>query len=151
MSARKGSSASRLFGLAGLAVLAAMAAVRVRRSTGAILETAMGEVTRPSGGPDPGLKEELVGYIVGYGLALTLTIAAFAVVYRHWASPETTLGIVFGLGLVQIIVHFRCFLHVGLRASARDDLQLILFSALIVMLMVGGTLVVLFNLRMRMM
>ena len=42
-------------------------------------------------------------------------------------------------------------LHIRLRKSARDDLQLILFSALIMILMVSGTLVILFNLRARMM
>ena len=94
---------------------------------------------------------EIITYGVGYALAFVLTIAAFALVHWHWASPPTALGIVFGLGLVQIIVHFRCFLHVTLHGPARDDLQLILFSTLIVLLMVGGTLVILFNLRMRMM
>ncbi len=59
--------------------------------------------------------------------------------------------LVFGLALVQAVVHFRCFLHIDLSARPRDDLQLILFSTLIIALMVGGTLVVLFNLRMRMM
>jgi GH15 family glucan-1,4-alpha-glucosidase len=49
------------------------------------------------------------------------------------------------------IVHFRFFLHISLRKSARDDLQLMLFSALIVILMVSGTLIILFNLRARMM
>ncbi len=58
---------------------------------------------------------------------------------------------VLGLGLVQMLVHFRCFLHIDLRRSARPDLQLLLFSALIIALMVGGTLVVLFNLHGRMM
>lgn len=94
---------------------------------------------------------ELVTYAVGYGLALVLTIAAFAMVQWHWAPPTTTLAIVFGLALVQMIVHFRCFLHVSFREPARDDLQLILFSTAIILLMVGGTLVILFNLRMRMM
>jgi cytochrome o ubiquinol oxidase operon protein cyoD len=66
-------------------------------------------------------------------------------------DPGTTLAIVFALGLLQIIGHFRFFLHIDLRKSARDDLQLILFSSLITLLMVGGTLVILFNLRHRMM
>ena len=39
----------------------------------------------------------------------------------------------------------------SLARSSRDDLQLILFSTLIVALMVGGTLVILFNLHGRMM
>jgi cytochrome o ubiquinol oxidase operon protein cyoD len=55
------------------------------------------------------------------------------------------------LGLAQMLVHFRCFLHIDLKRSARADLQLILFSILIIGLMVGGTLVILFNLQQRMM
>ena len=55
------------------------------------------------------------------------------------------------LALIQVIVHMRCFLHISLKRSARADLQLILFSAMIILLMVGGTLVVLFNLSARMM
>ena len=89
--------------------------------------------------------------MIGYGLALLLTAVAFALVHWHWTQPSTALAIVFALALVQILVHFRCFLHVTLHGPARDDLQLIAFSTLIILLMVGGTLVVLFNLRMRMM
>jgi cytochrome o ubiquinol oxidase subunit IV len=96
-------------------------------------------------------RDEVRSYVIGYGLALALTGAAFATV--HWPSfaATTTLAIVLGLALVQMVVHFRFFLHISLRKSARDDLQLILFSTLIVTLMVSGTLVILFNLRARMM
>jgi len=50
-----------------------------------------------------------------------------------------------------MIVHFRFFLHISLGRSSRDDLQLILFSTLIVVLMVSGTIVILMNLNERMM
>lgn len=103
-----------------------------------------------SGPPDP-RRSEIRSYGIGYGLALALTCVAFAAVRWPVFAPTTTLAIVFGLALVQVVVHFRCFLHISLRRSARDDLQLILFSAIIVILMVGGTLVILFNLRERMM
>ncbi len=93
---------------------------------------------------------KLFTYTIRYGVAMMLTIAAFALVHWRMAPPSTALDIVFGLALVQVIVH-RCFLHVTLRVPAREDLQLILFSTLIVLLMVGGTLVALFNLRLRMM
>ena len=69
----------------------------------------------------------------------------------RWAAGTTALGIVLALALVQAVVHFRCFLRVDLRRSARDDLQLILLFTLVVCLIVGGTLFVLFNLLMRMM
>jgi cytochrome o ubiquinol oxidase operon protein cyoD len=102
-------------------------------------------------GPNDSKRDDIRSYAIGYGLALALTGAAFATV--HWQSfvSTTTLAIVLGLALVQMVVHFRFFLHISLRRSARDDLQLILFSTLIVTMMVSGTLVILFNLRARMM
>jgi cytochrome o ubiquinol oxidase operon protein cyoD len=84
------------------------------------------------------------------GIALALTGAAFATVHWPFFVPTKTLVAMLGLALVQMMVHFRFFLHTSLRKSTRDDLQLILFSALIVILMVAGTLVILFNLRARM-
>ena len=98
-----------------------------------------------------GERGEVLSYAVGYGLALALTCAAFAIVRWPIFAAATTLAVVLGLALVQVVIHFRFFLHISLRKSARDDLQLILFSTLIVILMVSGTLVILFNLRARMM
>ncbi len=99
----------------------------------------------------PSRARQTMTYVVGYGLALLLTCAAFGLVYLHVLGGSQAFTTVLGLGLVQMIVHFRCFLHIDLKRSARADLQLILFSSLIVALMVGGTLVILFNLRSRMM
>lgn len=127
------------------ALLALLAACRRQTSADNLVEP------KPSTEPTRSMRPDLVTYGVGYSLALTLTSVAFALVHWRWADPSSALAIVFSLALVQIVVHFRCFLHVTLRGPARDDLQLILFSTLIVLLMVGGTLVVLFNLRMRMM
>lgn len=96
-------------------------------------------------------RPEFITYITGYASALVLTGAAFGFVQWRVLAVQSTLGLVFGLALVQIIVHFRFFLHVSLKRSAREDLQLVLFSTLIILLMVGGTLVILFNLYARMM
>jgi cytochrome o ubiquinol oxidase subunit IV len=97
------------------------------------------------------MRRERVTYSVGYAGALALTGVAFALVHWRFLSPQWTLGVVFGLALIQIIVHFRCFLHITLGRSSRADLQVLLFSSLIVLLMVGGTIVVMLNLRSRMM
>ena len=96
-------------------------------------------------------RRETMTYVVGYGMALLLTGVAFGLVYLRLLDGPRAFYTVLGLGLVQIVVHFRCFLHIDLKRSARADLQLILFSSLIVALMVGGTLVILLNLRPRMM
>ena len=96
-------------------------------------------------------RSESRSVVVGYGMALLLTLSAFGLVVLHVLSGREAFYTVLGLGLVQLVVHLRFFLHIDLRRSARADLQLILFSSLIIALMVGGTLVVLFNLHGRMM
>ena len=99
----------------------------------------------------PEKRREIWTYVVGYALALALTAAAFAAVRWQTFAASGTLAIILGLALVQMIVHVRFFLHINLSRSSRDTLWLILFSSLIIALMVSGTLVVLFNLRQRMM
>lgn len=96
-------------------------------------------------------RRETLLYCVGYAIAFALTAAAFAVVRWPVGSFGTTFAIVLALALVQAVVHLRCFLHIDLGRSARADLLLVLFATLIIALMVSGTLVILFNLRDRMM
>ncbi|MDE0878801.1 MAG: cytochrome C oxidase subunit IV family protein [Sphingomonas bacterium] len=101
--------------------------------------------------PNQSKRADIRTYLIGYVAALALTGAAFAAVRWPSVGSRATLAVVLGLALVQMIVHFRFFLHITLAKSARDDLRLILFSTLIIMLMVSGTLVILLNLRLRMM
>lgn len=109
-------------------------------------------LTSSSRGHDAGeRRRETRTYLVGYALALALTLAAFAFVVWPVAAFGGTFAIILALALVQLVVQFRCFLHISLARSARADLLLVLFAGLIVTLMVSGTLVILFNLRGRMM
>ncbi len=96
-------------------------------------------------------RRELRSYGLGLASASLLTVLAFALVAMHLLPVITTLWCVAALALVQVICHFRFFLHIDLSKSKRDDLQLILFSSLIVIVMVGGTIWIISNQKMRMM
>jgi cytochrome o ubiquinol oxidase subunit IV len=96
-------------------------------------------------------RSERRSYIVGFALAVALTVTPFAFVAWDGAFRATTLWIIAATAATQIAVHFHFFLHINLSKSKRDDLQLILFSMLIVALMAGGTIWILGNLRYRMM
>ncbi len=107
----------------------------------------------PDGINDTDLKQdqrrELRSYVWGFSLALLLTLVSFAFVYWD-AAPRLTLLIIIGvLALRQMVAHFRFFLHIGLRQK-REDLQLILFSALLLIIMVAGTLWIMASLATRM-
>lgn len=88
-------------------------------------------------------------YVWGIAFALLLTLVPFALVY--WAAlPRFAMLVVIGvLALAQMVVHFRFFLHIGFRQK-REDLQLILFSALLLFVMIAGTIWIMASLATRM-
>ena len=94
-------------------------------------------------------RREFRSYVWGIGVALLLTLVPFALV--QWiAIPRLTLLIVIGaFALGQMLVHFRFFLHIDFRQK-REDLQLIVFSALLLTIMVAGTIWIMASLAARM-
>jgi cytochrome o ubiquinol oxidase subunit IV len=100
---------------------------------------------------EPDYKHELRSYLIGFGLALTLTLAAFAVVVIGGGlEPMHRIALIAIFGLVQLVVHFGFFLHIDFSKQKREDLHLILFSVLLLIIMVGGTIWIITNLAMRM-
>lgn len=94
-------------------------------------------------------RREFRSYVWGVGLALLLTLTPFALVY--WAMiPRFSVLIAIGaFALVQMLVHFSFFLHLGFKRK-REDLQLVLFSALLLTIMVAGTIWIMASLSVRM-
>ncbi|QIB34641.1 cytochrome o ubiquinol oxidase subunit IV [Ancylobacter pratisalsi] len=94
---------------------------------------------------------ERLSYMVGLGLALLLTGAAFALVWFELLKGGAALAALGLLAFIQALVHLRYFLHIDLARSHRDDLKLILFTVLILLLMVSGTIWILYDQHIRMM
>ena len=94
-------------------------------------------------------RKDFNSYVWGIALALVLTLVPFALV--HWAAMRglSLLSVIGALALVQMVVHFRFFLHIGFRQK-REDLQLILFSTLLLVILVGGTIWIMASLAIRM-
>lgn len=94
-------------------------------------------------------RRDFRSYVWGVALALPLTLVPFALV--HWARvPRFPLLTAIGaFALVQMIVHFRFFLHLTF-SRKREDLLLILFSTLLLIIMVGGTVWIMGSLAVRM-
>ncbi len=94
---------------------------------------------------------DLRSYVTGLCVAIVLTAIPFAAVAFGHYPARTDFLLIAACAIVQIPAHFRFFLHIDLSRSKRDDLQLILFSTLIVLLMVGGTIWILGSQMTRMM
>lgn len=96
-----------------------------------------------------GQRREFLSYVWGVVLALVLTVVPFLLVERQSMPRRWLLVAIGALALVQAIVHFRFFLHIGFHRK-REDLHLILFSALLLFIMVAGTIWIMANLAGRM-
>ena len=93
----------------------------------------------------------LQSYLTGFVLALILTAIPFALVMSGAFSPAATIFAIFVAGIVQILVHLHYFLHLDTSSAARWNVLAMIFTVLIMILFVGGTLWIMSNLNYRMM
>lgn len=94
-------------------------------------------------------RRDFRNYLWGFIAALALTLAPFTLVNWHVLPRFGVLVAIGALAILQLLVHFRCFLHIRLN-QRRDDLQLIVFSALLLIIMIGGTMWIMTSLALRM-
>ena len=90
-------------------------------------------------------------YLTGFVLALVLTIIPFGLVMLKLLPEVPALALIAALAAVQMVVHLHYFLHLNLNASERSNLLSLAFAAVIILIMVGGTVWIMFNLHYRMM
>lgn len=89
-------------------------------------------------------------YITGLLLAAVLTAVSFGAVMLG-LPRGATIWVICLAALAQVVVQFRYFLHVDVSRQKREDLQLILFTTLILIMVVGGSVWILANQAARMM
>ncbi|HUC17872.1 MAG TPA: cytochrome o ubiquinol oxidase subunit IV [Acetobacteraceae bacterium] len=94
-------------------------------------------------------KGSALSYLSGYVLAILLTLAAFLPVMTRVLSPEETFIVIFAVAAAQILVHLRCFLHLDGSSEQRWNRAALLFTALILVLIVGGEIWIMFSLHAR--
>lgn len=90
-------------------------------------------------------------YGIGLIMSVVLTVLSFSTVMTGWFPRNWALPAIILLALAQILVHLRIFLHIDLSRQKREDLQLLLFTVLLLAIMAFGTLWVLSDLANRMM
>lgn len=88
-------------------------------------------------------------YITGFLLAIALTIVPFGLVMSH-SSVGTPL-IIAVFALAQIGVHIVYFLHVNRSSEQRWNLMALVFTAIVVCIIIGGSIWIMHNLYVNMM
>ena len=93
----------------------------------------------------------LRSYLTGFVLALVLTVIPFGLVAMGVLPKSPTLIIIAVTAIVQVLVHLRYFLHLGLTTTPREIVLAIAFATILIFIMVGGSLWIMFDLHNRMM
>ena len=89
-------------------------------------------------------------YSIGFGLAIILTLAAFLTVTSGWFSQLGAITIISLLAVIQLIVQLVFFLPLG-RDKVKWKASAFYTMLLILILIVGGSLWIMYNLDYNMM
>ncbi|WP_114191545.1 cytochrome o ubiquinol oxidase subunit IV [Edaphovirga cremea] len=90
-------------------------------------------------------------YLIGFVLSIILTVIPFTMVMNGGASQAAILGVVLACAVVQIVVHLVYFLHMNSSSEERWNLVAFLFTVMIILIVVVGSLWIMYNLNINMM
>lgn len=94
---------------------------------------------------------KLVSYVVGLILSIGLTLVAYFAVVDHWQAGWTLAIILLALAIVQFFVQMLFFLHIGREKKPRNRQLVTILMIVIVLIVVIGSVWIMYNLQHRMM
>jgi cytochrome o ubiquinol oxidase operon protein cyoD len=92
--------------------------------------------------------KEFRHYLIGFVLSTVLTIIPFTLVAS--VGGKVSFFALILCAILQLIVHLRYFLHLSFKGQQKEDLQLVMFTGLILLIMIGGSVWILGDLYNRM-
>ncbi|HTD02268.1 cytochrome o ubiquinol oxidase subunit IV [Undibacterium sp.] len=94
----------------------------------------------------------LKSYMTGFLLAIILTVIPFWLVMGKVFDKSSTTGLILlGFAAVQIVVHMVYFLHMNTRSEGGWSMLALIFTVMLVVIMLSGSLWVMYHLNHNMM
>jgi cytochrome o ubiquinol oxidase subunit IV len=88
----------------------------------------------------------VASYVTGFVLSVVLTLAAYVLVANKLLSGGLLVAAIVGLAIAQLFVQLLFFLHLGSESKPRWNLTALLFAAMVVVILVIGSLWIMYNL-----
>lgn len=93
----------------------------------------------------------VTNYVIGYLLAIILTIIAYLIVVNNWLEDDALIAALMGLASVQLVVQLIFFLHLGHESKPRWNSSIFWFMLLTLLILVVASLWIMYNLDYNMM
>jgi len=103
------------------------------------------------GHEDVGYHATTGGYLVGFVLSVILTAIPFWLVMGKVLPDSLTGPIILGFAAVQMVVHMVYFLHMNAKVEGGWSMLALLFTAVIVVILLAGSIWVMFHMNANMM
>ena len=101
---------------------------------------------------DDGPHSTVKGYAIGFVLSVILTVIPFYLVMaKVFDSSSTTALVILGFAAVQIVVHMVYFLHMDSKVEAGWSMLALIFTVVLVVITLSGSLWVMYHLKHNMM
>lgn len=95
--------------------------------------------------------KRLKAYVIGFVLSILLTLAAYFLVAEHVFTSSALISVIVTLGFVQALIQLVFFLRLGLEGRPHWNLFVFLFMALVGVVIVLGSLWIIYDLDNRVM
>ncbi|VFP83309.1 cytochrome o ubiquinol oxidase subunit IV [Candidatus Erwinia haradaeae] len=86
-------------------------------------------------------------YLIGFIFSIILTVIPFWMVMHALGSKAALLSLVLICAIIQIIIHLVYFLHLDRKSEGGWNLIAILFATLIILIIIIGSLWIMWNLN----
>lgn len=90
-------------------------------------------------------------YLIGFALAVVLTAIPFWLVIARPLASQPTALIIMAFAAVQMVVHMIYFLHMNRRAEGGWSIMALLFTIVLVLIALSGSLWVMYHMNSNMM
>ena len=100
--------------------------------------------------PEPHSGEATIKqYLVGAVLGLVLTAIPFGLVAARTLGPIHIFIVISAAAIIQVVIHLRYFLHLNLKPLSENKLITLCFAAVVLLILVGGSLWILLDVNYR--
>lgn len=90
-------------------------------------------------------------YMTGFALSILFTLAPYYLVVHGVVSGRSLMVLLAGFAVLQLLVQLVFFLHLGRESKPRWNAMILAFAALVVLIVVIGSLWIMYNLNYSMM
>lgn len=93
----------------------------------------------------------LQSYVTGFALSLLFTAIPYLIVVKDWLEGNALVATLFAFAILQLLIQMVFFLHIGSETKPRWKLIALLFSIVVVVIVVIGSIWIMYNLDYNMM